>query len=100
MRDQIFELRDYPCGIIAINKHCWQQMEFIRLEVVSVFIGDTGFPTLFDEDSRLRYSNEGAQSLAPDGLIAAFCDHLICQLSLRSQYDRSSMASTGTVWSG
>ena len=54
-------------------------MELSRLEISSVFVGNMGFPTFFDEDFGLRYSDKGTRSSASYGFVAAFCDHLIGQ---------------------
>ena len=59
-----------------------QQMEISRFEISSVFVGNMGFPTFFNEDFGLRYSNKGARSCASYGFVAAFCDHLIGQVLL------------------
>ena len=56
-----------------------QQMEISRFEISSVFVGNMGFPTFFDEEFGLRYSNKGTRSCASYGLVASFCDHLIGQ---------------------
>ena len=61
------------------DPHSRQQMELRRFEISSVFVGNMGFPTFFDKDSGLRYSNKGARSCASYGFVAAFCDHLIGQ---------------------
>ena len=52
-------------------------MELSRFEISSMFVGNMGFPTFFDEDFGLRYSDKGARSCASYGFVAAFCDHLI-----------------------
>jgi hypothetical protein len=59
-------------------------MELSRFEISSVFVGNMGFPTFFDKDFGLRYSDEGTYSRASYGFVAAFCDHLIGQVLLRS----------------
>jgi len=50
-------------------------MELSRLEISSVFVGNMGFPTFFNEDFGLRYRDKGARSCASYGFVAAFCDH-------------------------
>jgi hypothetical protein len=59
--------------------HSRQQMKLSRLEISSVFVGNMGFPTFFDEDFGFRYSNKGTRSCASYDFVAAFCDHLIRQ---------------------
>ena len=54
-------------------------MELSRFEISSVFVGDISFPTFFDEDFGLGYSDKGTLSFASYGFVAAFCDHLIGQ---------------------
>jgi hypothetical protein len=61
------------------DPHSRQQMELRGFEISSVFVGNMGFPTFFDKDFGLRYSNKGARSCASYGFAAAFCDHLIGQ---------------------
>ena len=61
------------------DPHSRQQMELRRFESSSVFVGNMGFPTFFDEDFGLRNSNKGTGSRASYGFVAAFCDHLIGQ---------------------
>ena len=61
------------------DPHSRQQMELRRFEIPSVLVGNMGFPTLFDKDFGLRYSDEGTCSRASYGFVAAFCDHLIGQ---------------------
>ena len=61
------------------DPHSRQQMELRRFESYSVFVGNMGFPTFFDEDFGLRNSNKGTGSRASYGFVAAFCDHLIGQ---------------------
>ena len=56
-----------------------QQMEIGRFEISSVFVGDRGFPTFFDEDLGLGYSDKGTLSYASYGFVAAFCDYFIGQ---------------------
>jgi hypothetical protein len=44
--------------------HIRQQMELSRFEISSEFVSNMGFPTFFDEDLGLRYSDKGTRSCA------------------------------------
>jgi hypothetical protein len=56
-----------------------QQMEISRFEISSVFVGNRSFPTFFDEDFGLGYSDKGTLSCASYSFVATFCDHFIGQ---------------------